>query len=365
MDLAAALKEKDLVFERAKGGQITKHFMNIAQVWAGSMSQDAWLDVQEKLADTQASVGSMSTWIIRGRQALMDIRTSCTTFTRDAIATTGHGTRSSKAIIITNVFTCTEHRMRGMAKLLLRMLKEEMDNGTFGDAEFSVVFAEAYKDLFRDLGWRPQLATQMSIILNQKLPLQLRNDVPGVEFQEYQGVKELADQDVDISKLRLSGYRDGKVYVQILPTPLLLGWHMMRSQLIFNYIGPAEKKDQRYGATSTRDFPRAWVSWVHDFNTRKLRITRMFVTRRRGMEDIVRLLLMAAVVEASVCGLREVVIWDPSEQVAQAALVLPDLFCEGVSVTQGERSDVVPFLRWKGGEDRDVVLEESEFYGTS
>ncbi|KAH7157527.1 hypothetical protein B0J13DRAFT_172074 [Dactylonectria estremocensis] len=357
--------EKDLVFERAQGGQITKHFMNIAQVWAGSMSQAAFLDMQEKLADTKASIGSMTTWILRCRKNLHALVSSCTTYTRDAITTTGQGTRPSRVVIITNVFTIPERRMEGMAKLLLNKLKEELDKGTFGDVEFSVVYGHAYKDLFQGLGWKPQPATQLSIFLNSKLPEQFRDDVPQVTFLKYIGVKGLADQDVNTSKLRLSGHRDGKVHVQILPTELLLAWHMTRSRLIFNHIGPSGMRDQRYGVISDPPQLRAWISWVHDFDTRRLCITRIFAVRRDGMEDIVRSLLMAAVVEASVCGLRQVVIWEPSDQVVRASAVLPDLFCDGVSVSQGERMEMVPCLRWKGGEDKDVVMEESQLYGSS
>ncbi|KAF7544903.1 hypothetical protein G7Z17_g9586 [Cylindrodendrum hubeiense] len=353
-----------LVFERAHDGQITKHFENICQAWGGPLSQAAFLDIQEKLADAEASVGHMSHWILRMPEEPLALIASCTTYTRDAIATTGKGTRNSKAVIVSNVFTLPEHRMRGMAKLLLTKLLDHMDQGKLGDAEFSVVYGDVYTDLFEGLGWKPLPATQLRITLGQMKKLQERKGVTGAKFLGYKDVCELSDADINSSKLRLSGHRDRKAHVQILPTKPLKCWHLMRSKLFGQHLSRDKLSNQRHGASSHVGQP-AWTWWVHDYGARRLCIARMFVARRKGMEDVVRPLLEAAVVEASLSGLREVVIWEPGEQIVQAAAMLPKVYGQGVSVSQGERSEMVPCMRWKGGEDRDVVLEERELYGWS
>ncbi|KAH8729612.1 hypothetical protein BGZ61DRAFT_446698 [Ilyonectria robusta] len=360
----ARVTPESLIFERAENDQITKLFQNNSQVWAGSLSQAAYLDIQEKLADTEASMGNTSHWILRRPEDPMAVITSCTTYMRDAIATTGQGTRNSRAVIVTNVFTHSEHRMRGMAKLLLKKLQDHMDRGNLGNAEFSVVYGDVYMDLFQGLGWKPLPATQLRISLGQMKKLQERSHVPGAKFLGYTDVCELSDADMNTSKLRLSGHRDRKVHVQILPTKPLKCWHLMRSQLLSQHLGRGELAKQRHGASSHVKQP-AWAWWVHDYRTRRLCIARLYVARRKGMEEGVRPLLEAAVIEASVCGLREVVIWEPSEQVIQAAAKLAETYGQGLSISQGERLEMVPCLRWKGGEDRDVVMEERELYGWS
>ncbi|KAK7426521.1 hypothetical protein QQZ08_006980 [Neonectria magnoliae] len=355
---------EDLVFERAtQDQQITEHFDQNAQVQAPPLSLSAYMVNQHKLASTAAAKGNTAYWVLRMPQNPLALISSCTTYMRDAIITTGQGTRKTKAAIITDVFTHPEYRMRGMAKMLLTKLRNQMDRDEFGSADFSVVYGEGHTDWLRGLGWKPIPATQLRISLGQ-LKLEERKYVPGAKFLGYMEEPNLISKDVNTSKLRLSGYRDQKTHVQVLPTDQLLRWHQIRSRLCSQHISRGKTALETHGARSYVGQP-AWMWWVHDYRARRLCIVRLYVARRKGMEDGLRALLEAAVVEASLCGLREVVIWQPSEQVIQAAAKLSEAYGQGMCVSQGERLEMIPYLRWRGGEDRDVILEELEYYGWS
>ncbi|KPM34197.1 hypothetical protein AK830_g12374 [Neonectria ditissima] len=355
---------ESLVFERAtQDEQVTEHFNQNSQVQAAPLPLSVYMVIQHKLASTAASRGNTAYWVLRLPDNPEALISSCTTYMRDAIITTGQGTRNTKAVVITDIFTHPEYRMRGMAKMLLTKLRDQMDRDGFGNADFSVVYGDAHTGLLQGLGWQSPPVTQLRISLGQ-FKIEERKDVPGAEFLGYMEIPSLISKDVNTSKLRLSGYRDQKTHVQILPTDELLRWHQIRSRLYSQHMSRGKTALETHGARSHIGQP-AWMWWVHDYRARKLRIVRIYVARLKGLEDGVRALLEAAVVEASLCGLHEVVIWQPREQVVQAAKQLSEAYGQGMSALQGERLEMMPCLRWRGGEGRDVVLEELEYYAWS
>lgn len=183
-----------------------------------------------------------------------------------------------------------------------------------------------------------------------------------MRWLDYHDLWYYVPEDANASKLRLSGYRDRKTHVQILPSDVLAKWHLFRSKLYSQYLSRGMFKDEMHGAyVQSKGLP-AWAWWIHDYQKLRLCIGRMSVARKTGFVAAVRPLLEAAVIEAAHCGLREVVIWDPSEQVRDAADELILSLEAPLEASQEDRLEMVPCLRWKGGEEREIVWEEGELY---
>ncbi|KAI5464575.1 hypothetical protein BGZ63DRAFT_421586 [Mariannaea sp. PMI_226] len=358
----------DLVFERAGNDQITKHFEQNFLAHASPLPVGAYLDIQHKLADTTASVGNTAYWVLRRTNDKLDIVSSCTTYIRDAIMCEGRGVQYTKVVIITDIFTHPEWRLLGLAKRLLTRLQQLLDDGeAFGDANFSVVFSNFTTNLFMDLGWKPEESNQLRIFLG-KLQMQHRPVVKEARFLDYNEVVGLVKNDYNLAQLRMSGHDKSAVHVQISPTAQLTRWHLMRSRLHSQYLSKDKMGIETHGAFSKVSYP-AWVWWVHDYRLKRLIIGRMHVARLTGFALSIRPLLEAAVVEAAMCGFREVMLLDPDQQVNDAALMIPEQFPEDeVKVMHYSNLDMQPCVRWKGGEHpkkMKAVMKERQYYGWS
>jgi hypothetical protein len=102
--------------------------------------------------------------------------------------------------------------------------------------------------------------------------------------------------------------------------------------------------------------------WVHDFALKRLYIAKLSLKREEGLEIPIRLLLRAAVHEAMWFKLREIVAWDPNPRLlAQAERLVKDLG-QDMTATHENRSEMVPCFRWHGGEDKDVVWRNGEYW---
>lgn len=116
-----------------------------------------------------------------------------------------------------------------------------------------------------------------------------------------------------------------------------------------------------YTDPKTKTTVSAW--WTHDFVLQRLYICKLTVKRRQGLEVGIRLVLRAAVMEAKWFNLREIIAWDPIPRVvAQAERLVGDLG-QDMTATLENRSEMVPCFRWHGGEEKEVVWTESEYFG--
>ncbi|KAF4462210.1 Acyl acyltransferase [Fusarium albosuccineum] len=358
-------KPEDLVFERVMDDRVTTHFENNAQAWASPLSTPAYLDIQHKLCTSETVKKRISFWVLHLPGNPTAVMSSCTTYVRDALMMDSNGPRSVKAVVISDIFTHSEYRMRGIAKQLLKRLQDHMDE-SMPEIEFSLVFGSWDLDMYQGLGWEPLRATQMRLMINPDYECKIPEGVSSnFKLLGFRDVAELVDGDINICKLRLSACRDGKTHVQLVPTDPLARWHLIRSRLFSQYLGRGTMASQKHGALVGIDIP-VWGWWVHDFQRRRLVIGRLFESRKSTQEVEVSLFLELAMWEARKCGLREVVIWDPSPQCILGGNGLVALYDKDVVLTVLEkRLERVPCLRWRMGEKREVVLREGQFYSWS
>ncbi|KHN94274.1 uncharacterized protein MAM_07910 [Metarhizium album ARSEF 1941] len=168
------------------------------------------------------------------------------------------------------------------------------------------------------------------------------------------------------AKFRLSALRCTRTtFVQILGTPAVFAGHLARSRTLQQYLSPAESSESSpfHGAIySGRWGKTAWCWWAPDFRLRKLFIGQMVTSRIQGMQKPIAKLLHLAVAEACALGLKEVVMWQPTADVREAAGMLADELGAGVQALFKERIENIPCVRLHEQNKREVSLVEPQFY---
>lgn len=356
--------DQSLIYQRATTLQITKHFQNNAQAWSAPLPERDYLVIQHQLSELELCAAKMAYWVLFSKKDPDTIISSCTTSVRDVITNTGQGVRPAKAVIVTDVFTHSHHRFQGMATRLLKDVQATLDRKPDERVEFSLIYSGVHTEFYERLGWKPYPAKQMRLILGA-LEIDRLIETDELKILNFDALCDWVHRDVTISKLRLSGMRDAKAHVQILPSPQLMTWHLMRCKMFSQYMARTKPQPTLHGATHEDPDTTAavWVWWVHDFKTRRLQIGRLVATRHQGLESAIKLVLRAAVVEARAWGFREVVLWDPTSQVVTGAHMLADELGNGVQAVAEDRAEMIPCLRWHGGKERDIGWEERQYYG--
>jgi len=140
--------------------------------------------------------------------------------------------------------------------------------------------------------------------------------------------------------------------VAIMPTANQADWHFASEEFVASHVYNPPRKVDVKGAQSIDG--NVFAYWSHGLNDSKkeLRILRIGMRRQRtdpplsesSLVPAYANLLRAALAEASVWGLEEVVIWNP-DPILQAACSSSD----GPRGTERDRDEAIPCLRWKGG----------------
>lgn len=302
-------------------------------------------------------------WALRKPDDPWGIISSCATHIRDAIVSRGKGARMTGAVIVSEIFTDPEYRTRGFAKLLLKRVQEFFDTRDDLDIDFTVIYGSGSLKWYRELGWKPLTATQLTINVER---FQTCGECEKMwEYLTFREVYGIATCDANVSKLRLSKAQGPETHVQLLPTAFLARRHLYRSAFLAYKLRQGHPHTRHHGVSVLEGDAEVAAWWVHDFQNRRLMIGRLFLTRLENVDELVVEVLEAAMEEAARRGLREVVLWDPSPQVVVAAMTIWDKYDTDVQIMTGERKEMVPCVRWKGGEERDVVLEEGQFVSWS
>ncbi|KAL7812316.1 hypothetical protein V8C44DRAFT_68288 [Trichoderma aethiopicum] len=189
------------------------------------------------------------------------------------------------------------------------------------------------------------------------------NDNPVVDL--------VVDEDA-MSMMAMSAIQSQTTHAQFRLGPEVKGWHVCRQSMMTQILygitqawGPSWSPVPMHVGAVYKD-PKsetnveAW--WVHDFPQKRLYIAKLSMKRQEGLEIPLRLVLRAAVHEAMWFNLREIVAWDPNPRlVAQAERLVKDLG-QNMTATLENRSEMVPCFRWHGGEDKDVVWRDGEYW---
>ena len=152
--------------------------------------------------------------------------------------------------------------------------------------------------------------------------------------------------------------------IAYLPKYHVMKWHHSREEYLGKII--SGKAPIIKGAISPSG--KRWCIWNRNFNTldpslRKLSVLRMVDTEGNDMAEEEKVneimaLLEAAQGQARLWGMKEVLIWSPSERVVKAAT---RILGKQVEVVERE-ADSICSLRWngEGGQDANVIWDLNE-----
>ncbi|QLI70086.1 uncharacterized protein G6M90_00g060210 [Metarhizium brunneum] len=336
---------EDLVCARATPKQRTRHFENTSQMWAAPLSLPQYLHMQNQLAKSADNVATTQYWVLFKPSDPDTIMSSCSVYLREAIVNSGRGMEPVKAAVITDIFTHSEFRRNGMATRLLTKVKEALDG--------------------MEKERKPQTAHQQRISYGSKHMVKPPDDEE-VRQLSPEDLAELCLQEVNTAKLQLSALRvTQKTFAQVLGTNDVLKWHFVRSLILRRHLGSTKSQEKTAMNGVLYQNMRgitAWAWWVHDYRSRKLFIGQIGTARLQGMEEPIAKILHVAVAEACAHGLREVVMWEPTAQVAEAGGLLADRLGAGVQVIFKERFDDIPCVRLHEKNEREAALVSPQFY---
>lgn len=257
--------------------------------------------------------------------------------------------RPTKAYGVAAVFTTPAYRGQGMAAWMLRQLQGVMDL----DSAFSVLYSGIGPDFYAKYGWDATLAARVTLFL---LGSAVPPPVPeGVRFLSREEIAPLCDRDIAKLTARLNeSPENGSTRVAFLPTFAQVDWQFERNAIVARQV--RNREPQNYGA-ATSDGAN-WIYWVHEVGRQTLGIIRIVGENPAAIMDLLR----AALSEAKDWGFERVTVWNPQGDVEEAARMLGVEDETAVRVLFEGRQDRLPCLRWKGGEQTDVVWEDNHHY---
>jgi hypothetical protein len=175
-------------------------------------------------------------------------------------------------------------------------------------------------------------------------------------------MEDLCDQDCHVLEKELSKDKSNTgTRVAFLPTYSQACWHFAREEIMGKHL--ASRVPEVKGAIS--ESGKAWMYWHYELIEKKLKVQRVVLLDRAERERNVHeltLLLSEAIRFANDWELGQVIVWNPCEELQEAAQAVT---MEGVevSVTLEERkSSSIPSLRMRGGSGTDVTWHANEYY---
>jgi len=315
-DLSPVEVGNGLFFRLATPAMMTQHFENNAQMWASPLSKENYLQLKRRLAITDANIHDTQYWVLVHENDPGKVISSCTVHFRDAMINVGKGMQSVE-----------------------------------------------------ELGWAAQPANTLRIRLPKGAPIELPPETTQLQYAGVSDMDRIVLRDVKMTKCRFTHMRDRKkIFAQLIPAHELLRAHVVRAKAMDEFLtgaDPVPDEIDGLGASwkSAVDRTEVWAWWTPDYRSRRLFIARFITLRLSGMEHAMKELLKVAAAAASRLQFRELIMWEPTDQVTKAASLLVDELPEGAKMFVEERTDMIPCLRWHGGEKRPCVLIEPEYYG--
>jgi hypothetical protein len=184
----------------------------------------------------------------------------------------------------------------------------------------------------------------------------------GLRLLHNEDMQDLCSQDIQILEKEMSNDESkSEVKVAFLPTYDQARWHFAREEIMGKHL--ASRIPTIKGAIS--ESGKAWMYWHHDLIEKKLKVLRVVLldqtARGRNIEELI-LLLRQAVKSAVDWELEQVIVWNPCEEVQEAAQAVASKDA-GFTVTLEERkSSSIPSLRMRNGSGAVVTWHANEYY---
>lgn len=188
--------------------------------------------------------------------------------------------------------------------------------------------------------------------------------LPGLHLLKDEHVELLCKQDLEALEKEFTqpSKKEDQIRVAFAPNAHQIDWHLIREDYMAKALFDRGKSHVRGAISESR---RAWLIWHFDFVEKKSKVQRVVLLnkdeRERNVKEVAALLRFAQW-QAKARGLNHVIIWNPCDEVQEAASLLADKF-EGTKVTIEDRDSSIPALRRRNEESTDdIVWEHNEYY---
>ncbi|KAI5785500.1 hypothetical protein DFH27DRAFT_261031 [Peziza echinospora] len=357
-------RELKMVFREATAEELLACRLNHAAAWAGGLTVEQYVGREKHISSQDLTRdGGIRFWVLTDGETPANILCSCETITKDAVvAHAKGGTEFVKANIVGSVFTPERNRGKGFASVMLRKLAEVLQSE---GCLFDCLYSDVGKRFYSRMGWKPYESTHISLP-----PAGRDNETPkGVRLlkdEDLKGEDGLCARDVkaalhDFQKRPLADGVDHRV--AFVPTYDVMRWHHAREEYVGHHL--TGKTPIVKGAIATESQKR-WCIWTRTFNNLDESCKTLYVLRmvdeeegcrepekEDGRIDEIAGLLEAAQTQAAIWGLTEVVVWNPSRRVVEAAKRLM-----GTAVPVVDRDeDSITSLRWTGPDGPDATIQ--------
>ncbi|KAK0729989.1 hypothetical protein B0H67DRAFT_651640 [Lasiosphaeris hirsuta] len=357
MDEPTSLQASDIVFVEATPEQRRLSWALNAESWAPPLSTSDYIAREEHLSLQGLSKdGRCRYWVVYLRGHPQKIIASCES-TRQTVLISENGTsREGYGYSIASVYTNPAYRRRGMAAIMLQKVQEQIDRGS----DCSVLYSDIGRSYYANLSWLVFSSQQAVLGLAEQ-----GNGTADSAFApsqpsrtRYLSLTQLFDL-CEVDELFLSTRFDGfpaygKTRSAFLPSFAQISWQLAREDFMAEkLLGRSPQNKDILG---------------HDCRAKKLNVLRivrvMDPTAEQRIDDV-KVLLEAALAEASAWGMSEVVVWNPDEETTMGSKAVGNTHLDVVKVFFNERTEgSIPSFRWAGGKDIKNTLWEDNFsYG--
>ncbi|EHA46378.1 hypothetical protein MGG_02658 [Pyricularia oryzae 70-15] len=363
----------DVVFAEATPEQAIIFRKLNSDSWSKPLTLAQYMEAGELLSHTElARNGSIKFWVLHKKSDPLEVVAGCETVRKTVFIREPRlpGTTDAEkpvsieettAFGVASVFTNPNYRRLGMANFLLRKLQEVMDKQS---AACSVLYSDIGKLYYTNMGW--------NVFPHQEASLTLLNEGKKLDPEScctiktrwlaLDEIRQLCDLDIADLKQRLQNCpADGKIHLAFSPNFAQLEQQFAAEETFLKLHMNTEV--ERRGATTLDG--KSWITWVHKHKRQRLVVLRIVTTspesEARRVEHIWAL-LNAAVAEASLTGLKSVIVWNPDEATTSGIKATSNAYENDIKVVFTERDGSIPSFRWQKDLNTSNTVWDDNYY---
>ena len=336
--------------------------------WARPVPIETYVAREIHLSEQELTKdGNCKYWVLYLKGYPRQIIASCETTRKEVLISENGVSRGGYGYGIASVYTNPDYRRQGMAATLLRHVQEAMDR----DSDLSVLYSDIGRQYYSNLGWHVFPSEEVTLTYIPPTSTS-SNETPALQHTQPESIRYLRIEELrnlcDVDKRHLCARfsqipADGASHVAFMPSFAQMSWQIARAEFVAGKLLNGKSPENRGAITSSG---QAWIYWDHDWKSKKLKVlkvvTVMESSPQQRINDI-RVLVEAALVEATTWGLGTVLLWNPDEETTLGCKAVGDVHPHDIDVVFDERiDDSIPSLRWADGKRKETVWEDNYYY---
>lgn len=336
--------------------------------WARPVPIETYVAREIHLSEQELTKdGNCKYWVLYLKGYPRQIIASCETTRKEVLISENGVSRGGYGYGIASVYTNPDYRRQGMAATLLRHVQEAMDR----DSDLSVLYSDIGRQYYSNLGWHVFPSEEVTLTYIPPTSTS-SNETPALQHTQPESIRYLRIEELrnlcDVDKRHLCARfsqipADGASHVAFIPSFAQMSWQIARAEFVAGKLLNGKSPENRGAITSSG---QAWIYWDHDWKSKKLKVlkvvTVMESSPQQRINDI-RVLVEAALVEATTWGLGTVLLWNPDEETTLGCKAVGDVHPHDIDVVFDERiDDSIPSLRWADGKRKETVWEDNYYY---